>query len=156
MEPKPPPSATTAALWYASLGLPVFPLMPGSKMPFRATRGVLDATTNPVTIRRVFGSSCNVGIATGSGVDVIDFDGLEAHRIWGEEFPPKEYAPGDPVTGRLAWQAAGFSPLGSVSTPRPGGLHVYVESQGRGNRAGLFRKGSHIDYRGIGGYVVAP
>lgn len=166
MEPKPPPSLLGVALWYASIGLPVFPLMPQTKLPYRHTRGVLDATTNPVVIRRTFAPTANVGIATGHGVDVIDFDGKEGHLAWGKEAQAEDverwpagslsWDPDDPPTGRAAWAQAGVKMLGTVSTPRAGGLHVYVPSNGKGNRAGLVGKGSHVDYRGLGGYVVAP
>lgn len=154
MAPKRPPSMLGVALWYASVGLRVFPLMPGSKLPFRHTKGVHDATTNPVTIRRVFSPQANVGIATGHGLDVIDFDGPEGHEAWTRRWPGDN--PEDPPTGDDAWALAGVRVLGSVSTPRAGGLHIYVKSNGRGNRAAILGKGSHVDYRGLGGYVVAP
>jgi hypothetical protein len=154
MEPKPLADTVTVALWYASLGLPVFPLLPNSKKPLPASRGLHDATIDPTTIRRVFGAGSNIGLATGHGLDVIDFDGVAAHAVWGQVFPPEDAL--DPLTGRAAWLAAGIDPFGTVSTPRSGGLHVYVDSDGSGNRSGLFWKGSHIDYRGLGGYVVAP
>jgi hypothetical protein len=43
--------------------------------------------------------------------------------------------------------------LGKVSTPRPGGNHLYVPASGRGNTAKI-KPG--IDYRGLGGYAIAP
>lgn len=43
--------------------------------------------------------------------------------------------------------------LGTVSTPRPGGMHVYIAATGSGNYAGML---PGVDYRGRGGYVLAP
>lgn len=132
------PAATLvgAALWYAGVGLPVFPLRPGTKIPLPRSRGFRDATTDPSRIRTWWNRlpTANVAVATGHGVDVIDIDG--------------------PV-GVQSWAAAEAIPgvIGVVSTPRPGGSHLYVPSTGDGNRARI-RPG--IDYRGRGGYAVLP
>jgi hypothetical protein len=41
-----------------------------------------------------------------------------------------------------------------VTTPRPGGIHLWVPTAaGKGNKQGV-RPG--IDYRGLGGYVLVP
>lgn len=127
-----------AALWYAEQGLHVFPLQAGSKIPHKGTRGCKDGTTDPDAIRAWWERwpDSNLAIATGHVVDVIDIDGPEGVKSWLsiiDELPP--------IFGR-------------VSTPRPGGNHLYVAATpGRGNKAGLL---PHIDYRGDGGYVVAP
>jgi hypothetical protein len=137
----PPPRATIlgAALWYAEHGLPVFPLQPGLKVPLPGSRGVLDATTDPGIIRSWSELPVNLGLATGHRVDVIDFDGPNAHAAWGQRYP--------------TWDDAGVRVVGTVCTPRPGGLHVYVPATGAGNSAGLV---PGVDYRGLGGYVVVP
>lgn len=137
-----PPSIIGAALWYAEHGLPVFPLMPGSKVPYPRTRGVKDATTDPEAVRAALADkpAANLGLATGHRVDVIDFDGPEAHGAWSAEFGAD-------------WANADVTVLATVSTPRAGGLHVYVPATGAGNKAGFL---PHVDYRGLGGYVVAP
>lgn len=140
---RPRPTLGGSALWYAEHGLPVFPLQPLSKKPFHGTRGVKEATTDLDTVVSWWREhpNANIGLATGHGVDVIDFDGLEAHVSWGENAPDRE--------------SYGGIVLATVSTPRPGGLHVYVptpEAQ-PGNRANLVPR---VDYRGLGGYVVAP
>jgi hypothetical protein len=126
-----------SALWYAEQGLHVFMLQPRSKIPYPRSKGFKDATTDPDTIRQWwrFAPDANIGIATGHRVDVIDIDGMDGNKSLAaiiDELPP-----------RLGW----------VSTPRPGGRHFYVPASGRGNAAGIF---PGIDYRGIGGYVVAP
>jgi len=140
--PKPQPSTLGAALWYASNGLPVFPLRPGEKIPHRGSRGVKDATTDPAQLRSWWAANpaSNIGLATGHRLDVIDFDGLTAHLSWTETFGPD-------------WDSAEVQVLATVSTPRAGGLHVYVPTNDAGNRAGIC---PGVDYRGIGGYVVAP
>lgn len=48
----------------------------------------------------------------------------------------------------------GDSPvLGTVTTPRPGGLHIYIAATGSGNHANML---PGVDFRGLGGYVLAP
>jgi hypothetical protein len=76
----------------------------------------------------------NIGLATGFVVDVIDVDGPAGLQS-------------------LARMTSLPSVVGIVSTPRAGGMHLYVPATGRGNRAGI---APAIDYRGLGGYVVAP
>jgi hypothetical protein len=113
--------------------------MPGS-------HGCKEATTDPAAITRWWGRwpSANIGLATGHLVDVVDFDGPQAHAAWGATYGER-------------W--GGLQVLGTVSTPRAGGLHLYVPASGVGNRAGV-KNGTkllpHVDYRGLGGYVVAP
>lgn len=136
--PQPPPATASlhqAALWYASNGLAVFPLKPGTKLP--ATRnGCHNATIDPEQIntwwQRDF--TCNIGLATGLLVDVADLDGWEGVDTWAclDERPDS---------------------LGVVVTPRRGGRHIYVPATGRGNRAHM---APGMDWRGQGGYVVAP
>lgn len=136
----PAPTLVGSALWYAGQGLPVFPLQAGSKVPWPRSRGSKDATTDPDRIRNWWDQlpAANVAIATGHVVDVWDFDGEAAHASWGAQFGG-------------TW--AGLTILGTVSTPRSGGLHLYVPTKGEPNKAGLL---PGIDYRGRGGYVVAP
>lgn len=137
--PKPAVALLSAALWYGTIGLPVFPLQPGSKIPHRGTRGLNDATTDPDLIRAAWAAQpdSNIGIATGHFIDVIDIDGPVGVKTWAwlieeEALPPV---------------------LGIVSTPRPGGNHLYVAASGRGNKAAIW---PGIDYRGVGGYAVGP
>lgn len=142
LPPRPQPSIMGAAIWYAINGLPVFPLQPGTKIPLAGSRGVKDATTDLDQVRAMFARvpGCNLGLATGHRVDVIDFDGPDAHASWGREFGG-------------SWEEAEVTVLASVSTPRPGGLHIYTPVTGGRNRARLC---PGVDHRGLGGYVVAP
>jgi hypothetical protein len=150
-----PDALALSALHYAArYGLAVFPLMPGLKRPLPAgrpesaaaaccagthRRGCHDASTDPELITRWWRQhpTANVGIATGHVVDVIDQDGHDGARSWALEL------------------AAGAPPrvLGIVTTPRDGGVHRYVEATGDGNAQ---RLAPGLDYRGRGGYVVAP
>jgi hypothetical protein len=140
-----PGALGAAAQWYARHGLPVFPLTPGAKVPMdgRLTccggthrRGCSDARTDPRAAAYWWAQhpDANVGVATGHVVDVIDVDGPAGWRSWldGADWPPV---------------------LGVVSTPRPGGVHRYVRVTGRGNGQGI---APGVDFRGRGGYVVAP
>lgn len=142
MPPKPIPSLLASALWYAQEGLPVFPLLPGGKRPWHGSHGVTEASADPDQIESWWfrEPNSNIGLATGHRVDVIDFDGLQAHRDWSEQYP--------------AWEDAEVQVLGTVSTPRAGGLHVYLAATGAPNKARMV--GPFVDYRGLGGYVVAP
>jgi hypothetical protein len=139
---RPAVTCLAAALWYAEHGTPVFPLSPGTKIPLKGSKGLKDATTDEAQIRDWWEATpeANLAIATGHTIDVIDIDGLPGHvsraRHWDD-------LDGDPTLGELA----------RVLTPRPGGLHIYIRARGHGNRAAMY---PGVDYRGRGGYVVAP
>lgn len=137
--PRVPAPMAAAALWYAEQDLRVFPLQPGSKIPFKGTRGCNDATTDVDTIRAWWDANpdANIGLATGHLVDVVDIDGLT-----GQQSRVQNWAMFDALTV-----------LGKVTTPRPGGMHLYVPATDLGNKAGLL---PGVDYRSVGGYVVAP
>lgn len=128
-----------AALRYAvDFGWPVFPLVPGEKRPL-TRHGHKDATTDPDQIRRWWldTPAANIGLPTGGAFDVVDVD---------------------VPTGTMPWldlTDTGSLPDGHgwVSTAS-GGTHVYIEPTGGGNLAGSIAPG--IDYRGRGGFVVAP
>lgn len=137
--PNPLPSLAASALWYAEQGLKVFPLQPGTKIPYKGSSGCLDASTNPDVVRGWWTDSpdANIGLATGDLVDVFDFDGLTGQTSRAHNWELFEQ----------------LNVLGVVSTPRAGGMHLYVPAAGRGNKAGLL---PGVDYRGRGGYVVAP
>jgi|tagenome__1003787_1003787.scaffolds.fasta_scaffold20928882_3 hypothetical protein len=138
-----PGTLARAAAWYASLGLPVLPLAPGAKMPLGGdccwrshARGSSQALSNPDAVAHWWAAhpTANVGVATGHVLDVIDVDGPDGWATW---------------LAVTDWPDV----LGTVCTPRPGGVHRFIRRTGRPNR----QKGwPGIDYRGTGGYVVAP
>jgi hypothetical protein len=130
------------ALAYARRGWPVFPCLPGQKLP--ATRhGYRDATTDERQITTWFGrgSGWNLAIATGApGPDVLDVD---QHGPAGNGFA---------ALARL--HDAGLLDEASswVRTPSSG-LHAYFA--GSEQRNGHL-PGCHLDFRSAGGYVLAP
>lgn len=159
-------SADVMAKWaqfYAARGWPVFPLhvpltfgpkdgpdaatcscgrddcTSQGKHP-RTTNGVKEATTDPATVAAWWERwpESNIGLATGVAFDVLDFDSLLAVDTFDAACPD---------------DAVPF-PGPSVSTGM--GVHYYLEATGQGNRSSLVAKGSGLDWRGVGGYVVAP
>lgn len=130
-----------AALAYAARGWPVFPCKPGSKEP-ATPHGFKNATTDEAQIRAWWEATpgANIGIATGApGPDVIDVDVKPDGDGW-EAF------------AELTRAGLGNGGNGYVSTPS-GGLHAYYA--GTTQRNGRI-PGRHIDFRGRGGYVLAP
>ncbi len=134
-------SALRHALAYAWYGWPVFPCKPGTKEP--ATRhGFKDATTNPERIAAWWNTApaCNIAIATGApGPDVLDVD-------------VRPGGSGYPAYNRLRRVGLVRGSLALVATPS-GGLHAYY--QGSGQRGGRLA-GHHLDFKAVGGYVLAP
>jgi hypothetical protein len=161
-----------AALGYASRGIPVLPLhypSPPRRPPARSRRpracggdrllvsgsglqparqaplgalvphGVKDATTNRARILAWWTRhpQANIGMATGHLFDVLDVDG-----------PAGEHA-----IRELAAEH-GLVSSGPLVRTGGGGWHFYLAPTGLGNvhPAGLAR----VDWRGRGGYVVAP
>lgn len=132
-----PPRMLDAALLYASWGWPVFPLRPGGKSPL-TQHGFKDATRDTTQIRRWWTSTpaANIGLPTGITFDVVDVDVPAGIFEW------------------AMLRDSDAMPDGhGIVTTSSGGRHIYVTPSGGGNLAGL-RPG--IDYRGIGGFVVAP
>ena len=126
------------ALAYAAWGWPVFPLRPCSKQP-ATPHGFKDATTDTSRITAYWQAHPhhNIGLATGHAFDVIDVD-----------------LPDGPDT-LAQLEADGLIPdIHGVAATASGGRHLYIEvGENSGNSAGLY---PGIDYRGVGGYVVAP
>jgi Bifunctional DNA primase/polymerase, N-terminal len=130
-----------AALRYASAGWPVLPVIPGEKVP-ATPHGFHDASTDPARIASWWKASPgrNVGVATGApGPDVLDID----RHPDGSGFP---------ALNRLLRAGLVPRPLAIVRTPG-GGIHAYY--QGTEQRNGHI-PAEHVDFRGRGGYVVAP
>lgn len=126
-----------AAIRYAARGWRVFPLGPRDKKPLTRT-GFKEATSDHGQVLQwwqVF-PEANIGLATGDPFDVLDIDGPSSVPAL-QELLGTDYRHTGPVanTGR--------------------GKHLYFLSMQEGrNRAGLL--GGKLDYRGAGGYVVAP
>lgn len=126
-----------SALWYAARGWPVFPCKPGLKVP--ATRnGFKDATCDPAVIQAWWRDvpTRNIGIPTGINFDAIDIDTPAGYQQFATL---RESGAVPPI-------------LGTVATPR-GGRHILIAPTGDGNAAAFL---DGIDYRGLGGYVIAP
>ncbi|NDU87149.1 MAG: DUF3987 domain-containing protein [Ferrovum sp.] len=123
---------------YASLGWPVFPLVPGEKRPATAN-GYKDATTDPQKITTMFEPGQNLGIATGAAFWVLDVDCKN---------------------GALGFQSLkelkakyGELPETLTATTPSGGKHFFFQSV-PGMRNGINIKPG-LDVRGDGGYVAA-
>lgn len=133
----PRPDFPDIAESYARSGWRVLPLKPGSKEP-ACKGGCLAATIDPIKIRerwKVFPYS-NIGIATGSGLLVVDVDVKQE----GWEDSLRQLALTDTFT---------------VKT-QSGGAHYYYTMR-LGERITVGTKLlPGIDWRGEGGYVVAP
>lgn len=133
-----------AALAYARRNWPVFPLKPGTKQPngLLAPNGCKSASTAPQRIAYWWTRSplSGIGIACGApGPSVVDFD-VTAGKC-GRSSYAKLAAAGLLAGAQLV-----------VETPS-GGRHLYFVGSDQGNGS-LARHG--VDFRGVGGYVVAP
>jgi Bifunctional DNA primase/polymerase, N-terminal len=149
-----------AALDYAARGIPVLPvhrpiLRPGRELACSCgdpgcgsvgkhpitTHGLKDASTNREQVEwwwRRF-PQANIGLATGHQFDVLDVDGHVGERS---------------VNRVLRAEHAIGPPPGPVVRTGSGGWHVYMAPTGLGNPKprGLAK----VDWRGRGGYVLAP
>jgi putative DNA primase/helicase len=141
-----------AALAYASRGWPVFPCNRENKQPL-TEHGVKDATIDPDVIagwwKRWPDAMIALACGRAAGVFVLDLD------VEGDSDGSKLAA----LSGQLEEALGAPLPITwTVITPR-GGRHYYFAMPAEtpiGNRAGLLGKGSHIDVRGDGGYVILP
>ena len=134
--------ALRQALAYARCGWPVFPCLPGEKIPATA-HGFRDATTDERQITVWFAShpDWNLAIATGApGPDVLDID---QHGPAGDGYA---------ALGRLRRSGLLDGAAAYVRTPS-GGLHAYFT--GTAQRSGHL-PAHHLDFRSSGGYVLAP
>jgi hypothetical protein len=147
-----------AALDYAARGVPVLPVHRPTSRPGRevgcscgdldcgsigkhpiTAHGLKDATTNREQVEwwwRRF-PHANVGLATGHVFDVLDIDGPAGERSMAR------LSAEHPV-GRL----------GPLVRTGQGGWHVYLAPTGLGNPKP--RDLDKVDWRGRGGYVLAP
>jgi hypothetical protein len=131
---------------YANSGIPVFPCARHGKQPL-TRRGFQDASTDPVRVTHWWQRwpEANIGIPTGvaSGVDVLDVD----VHAGGTGYGAFERARGAGFATKWAWL---------VRTPS-GGLHVYfLRSPEVSEQRSWQVPGQHVDFRGDGGYIIAP
>jgi Bifunctional DNA primase/polymerase, N-terminal len=149
-----------AALGYAAHGIPVYPVhwprpAPGGASPGCSCRhgaacdrpakhplvrhGIHDATTNPAQLQRWWQHwpQANLGLATGIIFDALDIDG-----------------PAGLAALRQLAGTAGLRFPGPLVATGGGGWHHWFTPTGLGNRPP--RSLAHIDWRGIGGSVLAP
>jgi hypothetical protein len=130
-----------AALAWAQAGHRIFPCVPGGKQPL-TRHGFHDASAEP---RRVAAwwrrwPEANIGLATGERVDVLDID----ERRTGSGFAALADA-------RRAGLVNGW--VAAVRTPHAG-LHLYYPA--RGDATSWSVGAAHVDFRGLGGYVLVP
>lgn len=136
----------SAAMNYAQLGIPVFRVMPGQKIPFPRTRGFHDATTDLDVVRQWWTDSpdANIGALCGVKFAVLDIDSEEgmqwAQKVMGlRSFPDR---------------------IGMARTPKAAhingaGWHVYLPPlEELKHRATPFLPG--VDGLGADGYVLLP
>jgi putative DNA primase/helicase len=136
-----------AALAFAGRGWAPFPLTPRSKRPLPGSNGLLDASTDPERIERMWRDHlfANVGINCGMSnlyvvdVDTAEWKGKQGGRTWAGL--TGEHGHVDTLTIQT-WS---------------GGLQFYYqmpEGMALTNTTG--KLGPDVDTRGVGGYVVAP
>ncbi|SDQ21771.1 bifunctional DNA primase/polymerase [Leucobacter chromiiresistens] len=141
--PKLPGTLADAAVAYAQAGIPIFPCVPGEKNPL-IKRGFHRATTDLRQVRRWWRRTpeANIGIATGRGVEVLDVD---VHAI-GTGFPLLR-------TLHRSGQISGWAQ--AVRSPA-GGIHLYYPTDPAREQRSWARGTAHLDFRGLGGYIIAP
>lgn len=135
-----------AAVFFARNGVPVFPCVPGGKSPL-VEHGFKDASGLWPQVRQwwTHWPYANIGIPTGavSGLEVVDIDVKGAH--------PRGY---DSFTRSLeAGLFAGWDL--QIATPS-GGLHMYFPSHTHRPQRSWQAARAQVDFRGDGGYIIAP
>ena len=132
-----------AALYYAGMGIAVFPCEPGRKTPACAN-GFHDATTDEATIRAWWAKNprANVAMATGkaSGMFVVDID----PRHGGDESLTDLTAEHGPLPDTAEALTGG------------GGRHIFLAHPGGCVPCSQSEIAPGIDIKGDGGYVVMP
>ncbi len=138
-----PMGLAEAASVYAAAGVPVFPCAPGQKRPL-TVHGFRDATTDAAQVATWWGRhpEANIGIATGAVIEVLDVD---VHAT-GSGYPILRTLQREGLIG--GWGQAVRSPSG--------GLHLYYPTDPDQARGSWSRGRAHVDFRGTGGYIIAP
>ena len=136
---------SVAAQHLISRDVPVFPCVPGGKLPLTA-HGFKDASTARSIVEDWWRRwpDANIGVPTGAagGIDVVDVDVHDS----GSGFPAFECA-------RRAGFVEGWAWL--VDTPS-GGLHAYFLRTNESKQRSWQVPNKHIDFRGDGGYIIIP
>jgi hypothetical protein len=139
------PTLADAALRYANLGVPVFPCVPGGKQPL-TSNGFHDATSSARIVHHWWqrNPEANIGLPTGvlTGLLVVDVD---VHTA-GSGYPAFERSRAAGLTEGWGWL---------VRTPS-GGLHAYFPTTPEVEQRSWQVASAHVDFRGDGGYVIAP
>lgn len=138
------PTLAEAARRYASLGIPVFPCVPGGKQPLTPT-GFHDASASRAVVEQWWRRTpeANIGLPTGVAVGVVVVD-VDVHDS-GSGYAAFDHAHRKGLTQGWGWL---------VRTPS-GGMHAYYPPTGDEQRCWQ-TPAAHIDFRGDGGYVIAP
>jgi hypothetical protein len=139
------PTLAAAALRYANLGIPVFPCVPGGKHPL-TPNGFHDATSVARVVQAWWhrNPEANIGLPTGvsTGVLVVDVD---IHGT-GNGFAAFERARAEGLGDSWGWL---------VRTPS-GGIHAYYPTAPDQEQRSWQVPSANVDFRGDGGYVIAP
>ncbi|MBP2382468.1 bifunctional DNA primase/polymerase [Brachybacterium sacelli] len=136
---------SVAAREFAAAGIPVFPCLPGGKRPI-AEHGLLDATTDPGQVEAWWRQTptANIGLPTGaaSGVVVVDVD------VHGPVDGYEAFARADSAGIVDGWEFLVRSPSG--------GMHAYFPAIPEAEQRSWQAARAGIDFRGDGGYIIAP
>lgn len=136
-----PANLLDAALAYAARGWRVIPCRPGEKRPL-ILNWRLRASDDPAVIRQWWAQwpDANVALLTGYGLDVLDVDVKEGREGW----QMMEY---------VASHGLLRDPIAVIRTPS-GGLHLWYRASGV--NSGAVGKQRDLEFKGWGGYVLAP
>jgi len=127
-----------AAIDYIQRGWTITPLRPLDKRPVLTDWPVISRRIGESGAEAIWSThpDANIGLVTGLAFDVLDIDGTEGKANF------------DRFHGRTPYKHAG--PMAQTGG---GGYHLYFGPTGEGNRGQMLPK---VDYRGVGGQVVAP
>jgi hypothetical protein len=139
------PTLAGAALRYANLGVPVFPCVPGGKQPL-TPKGFHDATSSARIVHSWWQRTpdANIGLPTGASTGILVVD-IDVHP-GGSGFPAFELARSEGLADDWGWM---------VRTPS-GGIHAYYPNVPGQEQRSWQAPSAHVDFRGDGGYVMAP
>jgi hypothetical protein len=135
-----------AALKFAAGGMPVFPLSPKTKLPWKGSNGHLDATRDRAQIEAWWTQEpfANIGLALGKDAGVFALDVDVRASTNGEE-----------TLRRHELEHGALPPTVEVITPSTG-RHLYFRMPAHDVPCGNGRLGIGLDIKATGGYVVAP